>query len=192
MNEAIIQNFTNKILSVDLKEIFINGNQFILNKGHSYSINNQAGDLAETNFFGKDLEFTIVSNDFEMPISIQLYENISGYYRIFVYNNRGMLTSINLSMGYSDGEISLEIQLKLFSRNMTKEERERNRDMLVMDLAREGIDIVKKNTVCFGKYDVINDKFIDTTEKKFLEQLIKVAIIKGHYMKNKGYELAIL
>lgn len=192
MNETIVQNFTDKVLLVDLKEIFINGNQFILNKGHNYSINNQAGDLSETNYFCKELEFTIVGNDFEMPLSIQLYENTSGYYRIFVYNNKGMLSSVNLSTGYSDGEISLEIQLKLSSRNMTKEERERNRDMLVMDLEREGIEIVKKNTVYFGKYDITNDEFIDTTSEKFLEQLIKVAIIKGHYMKNKGYELTIL
>ncbi len=192
MNEAIVQNFTDKVLLVDLKEIFINGNQFILNKGHNYSINNQADDLSETNFFGKELEFTVVGNDFQMPLSIQLYENISGYYRIFVYNNKGMLSSVNLSTGYSDGEISLEIQLKLSSRNMTKEERERNRDMLVMDLEREGIEIVKKNTVYFGKYAITNDEFIDTTAEKFLEQLIKVAIIKGHYMKNKGYELTIL
>ena len=127
-----------------------------------------------------------------MPISIQLYENISGYYRVFVYNNKGMLTSVNLSTGYTDGVINLEILLKLSTRDMTKEERNEYRDMLVVDIEREGIEIIKKNTVYLGKYDVVKDEFIDTNAKTFLEQLIKVAVIKGHYMKNKGYELSIL
>lgn len=192
MNELIVNNFTDKVLSASIKEICINGNKFLLNKGHNYSINNQAGDLSEANFFGKELEFTVAGDNLKIPLSIQLYENISGHYRIFVYNNMGMLTSVNLSKGYSDGEISLEIQLRLSSRNMTQGERESNRDMLVVDIEREGIEIIKKNTVYFGKYDVINNKFIDTTAEKFLEQLIKVAIIKGHYMKNKGYRLTIL
>lgn len=153
---------------------------------------NQGGELAETNLFGKDLEYKIIGQDFEVPISIQLYENTSEYYRIFVNTNKGMLTSVNLSTGYEDGEINLEIQLKLSSRGMTKEERVSFRDMMVVDIEREEIEIIKKNTVFFGKYGTANDKFIGTTAEKFLEQLIKVAIIKGHYMKNKGYQLSIL
>ena len=192
MNNLTISNFSDKILSVHLEEIFINKNKFLIEKSHKYSINNQFGDLAETNFFGKELEFTVRGNKLKIPMSIQLYKNTSGHYRIFVYNNKGMLTSVNLSKGYSDGEISLEIQLKLSSRNMTKEQRERYRDMLVSDIEKQGVEIRKLNTVYFGKYDITDDKFIDTTPNKFLEQLIKVAIIKGHYMKNKGYEVEIL
>lgn len=192
MNGLIVNNFAERVLSASIKEIFINGNKFLLNKGHNYSINNQDGDLSEANFFGKELEFTIVGSNIKIPISIQLYENNLGHYRVFVYNNKGMLTSVNLSTGYSDEEISLEIQLKISSRNMTQEERKRNRDMLVVDLEREGIEIIGENTVYFGKYDVTNNKFIDTTAERFIEQLIKVAVIKGHYMKNKGYELNIL
>lgn len=192
MNSAMIHDFADKILSVDLKEIYINGNKFLIEKSHKYSINNQQGDLADTNFLGKELEFTLKGANVEVPISIQLYKNISGHYRIFVYNNKGMLTSVNLSTGYFDGEIILEILLKLSSRNMTKEERERYRDTLVADIEREDIKIRGLKKVYFGKYDVSENKFIDTTSKKFLEQLIKVAIIKGHYMMNKGYELKIL
>lgn len=192
MNSLIVRNFSGRILSVDLKEIFINKNKFLIEKTHKYSINNQSGELSETNFFGKELEFTVKGNNLEIPISIQLYENASGHYRVFVLNNKGMLTSVNLSTGYLDGEISLMIQLKLSSRNMTKEEREKFRDMLVADIEREGIEIKGENTVYFGKYDITDDKFIDTTPERFIEHLIKVAIIKGHYMKNKGYELSII
>lgn len=192
MNEIIISNFVEKVLSSSVKEIFINGNKLLLNKGHNYAINNQEGELAKANFFGKELEFTVEGNDLKMPISIQLYKNISGHYRIFVYNNKGMIVSVNLSKGYSDGVIRLEIQMKLTNSNMSQGERENNRDMLVNDLVQEGIEIIKNNTVYFGKYDVVDNNFIDTTADKFLEQLIKVAIIKGHYMKNKGYRLTII
>ncbi|WP_160691671.1 hypothetical protein [Clostridium sp. C2-6-12] len=192
MKKKVIINFAQKILSVHLKYIFINENKFIIEKAHKYSINNQHGNLAETNFFGKELEFTIKRDRLSIPISIQLYKNGAGYYRVFVYNNIGMLTSVNLSTGYSDEEIDLEIQLKLSSRDMTKDDRQRYRDMLVADVEREGVEIRKLNTVYFGKYNVENNYFIDTTPEKFLEQLIKVAIIKGHYMKNKGYELKML
>ena len=192
MNEAILRNFADKLVCVSLNDIYINKNKFNLQRGHNYSINNQDGVLSEINLFGKELEFIMVRQDMMMPISIQLYENISGYYRVFVYNNKGMLTSVNLSTGYTDGVINLEILLKLSTRDMTKEERNEYRDMLVVDIEREGIEIIKKNTVYLGKYDVVKDEFIDTNAKTFLEQLIKVAVIKGHYMKNKGYELSIL
>lgn len=187
-----LNNFAEKILEVDLKEVTINKSTFSLQQGHKYSINNQKGDLAETNFFGNRLKYTVNQNNLEIPISIQLYENTSGHYRIFVFNKMGMLTSVNLTKGYSDGKIKLQIQLRLSNRNMTKEERAKLRDMLVFDVENEGIRIAGKNTVYFGEYDVSKEDFIDTNPKKFLEELVKVAIIKGHYMKNKGYELKAL
>ena len=174
---------------MDLTQITINEINYTLNKGHQYSINNQKGELADTNFFGNELNYLIQGNGLEMPLTIHLYRNRRDHYRVFVYNNKGMLTSVNLSTGYSDGRVELKIQLKLSARNMTKEERACLRDLMVLDIENKGIEVEGTNTVCFGEYDVIEDKFIGSTPERFLEELIKVAIIKGHYMQNKGYEL---
>ncbi len=192
MNEQKVMKFASELSVVTLDNITIRGSEILLNKGHQHSINNQSGILSEINYFGKDLEFMVEGDGFRMPITIQLYENEADYYRMFVYNHKGMLTSVNLSTGYSDGEINLKIQVKLSNRNITKEEREQYREMMLSDIESEGIDILPKNTVYFGKYDTINERFIDTTPEKFLEQLIKVALIKGYYMKNKDYELSML
>lgn len=64
-----------------------------------------------------------------MPISIQLYNNNRDHYRIFVFNNKGMLTSVNLTTGYADGEINLEIQLKLYTRDIRKETRQIHKEL---------------------------------------------------------------
>jgi len=192
MNEQKVINFASELSAVDLDFITIRSSEILLTKGHRYSINNQSGILSEDNYFGKDLEFMVEGEGLRIPISIQLYLNTADYYRIFVYNHKGMITSLNLSTGYTDGEISLQIQLKLSNRNITREEREQYREMMLSDIESEGIVIMPKNTVYFGKYDTINEKFINTTPERFLEQLLQVALIKGHYMKNKDYQLPML
>ncbi|MCT4662950.1 MAG: hypothetical protein N4A40_13925 [Tissierellales bacterium] len=191
-NISTIENLSNCLRKTKLREVTVNNCEFVVKKGIENTINNQNGDLAEKNFLGKDLELQIIGDDLKIPICIQLYENISNYYRIFVYNNKGMLTSVNLSKGYSSGMINFEISLKLSSRHMDKEERKSKRDMMAMDISREGIRFSENNKVYFGKYDTNKNQFIDTTAKQFCEELLKVAIIKGHYMENKGYELNCL
>lgn len=81
-----------------------------------------------------------------MPVSIHLYENTSNHYRIFVYNNKGMITSVNLTTGYSEYKIKLKIQLRLSNQDMTKEDRASQRDMIVLDVENEGIKIIGENT----------------------------------------------
>ena len=194
INDHNIERFSKYMLNQelqDVKEIIINKKKYSLIHGHNSSINNQQSNLAETNYFGRKLEYIIKGNNLEMPISIQLYENSRDHYRIYAYNKKGMLTSVNLSRGYSEGkgEIKFKVQLKLATQNMTKEERATQRDMLVFELENEGIKILGKNTVYFGSYDIKQERFIDTTSQKFLEELIKVAIVKGHYMRNKGYQI---
>lgn len=190
--DSIVSKFACNMINANIKKFTIKNNRFVVTKGHKYSINNQNSELRYTNFFEREFEFMIEGCNLIMPISIQLYNNNRDHYRIFVFNNKGMLTSVNLTTGYTDGEINLEIQLKLSTRDMTKETRQVYKELMISDIENEGVDIIKKDTVYFGRYDTVEDTFIDTTPNKFLEQLIKVAVIKGHYMKNKGYSLNIL
>ena len=95
----------------------------IINKCEN-SINNQDGMLRDNNYLGRRFEYTLESNDLQIPIAIQLYENISGHYRLFCYTkNNKMLSSFNLSKGYNDGVIDMKIQIKVFEQKLTKEER---------------------------------------------------------------------
>lgn len=193
MNEQKVINFASILLAVELDFITIRSSEILLTKGHQYSINNQSGILSEDNYLGKDLEFMVEGDGLRLPISIQLYFNTLDQYRVFVYSKKGMITSLNLTTGYSDGEISLQIQQKLsLNRNITREEREQYQEMMLNDIESEGIVIMPKNTVYFGKYDTINAEFINTTPERFLEQLLIVTLIKGHYMKNKDYQLPML
>lgn len=103
-----------------------------------------------------------------------------------------MLVSVNLTTGYSDGQISFKIPLKFSNRNLTQEERVQYRDLMIDDVQYEKMVIIPSNTVYLGKYDTIAGRFVDTTAEDFLKQFIKVALIKGHYAKNKDYEMRML
>ena len=96
----------------------IGKNEFtIINKCEN-SINNQDGMLRDNNYLGRRFEYTLESNDLQIPIAIQLYENISGHYRLFVYTkNNKMLSSFNLNKGYNDGLIDMKIQIKVSNKN---------------------------------------------------------------------------
>lgn len=63
---------------------------------------------------------------------------------------------------------------------------------LITLLENEGLEITKNSFLKLGKYDVLADKFIDTTPSKVVEDFMKVALIKVHYAKNKGYQIASL
>lgn len=187
--EEQIKELSEEILKSNINRISIGTLEFNIIKGHDVSINNQGGELKYSNFFGTNLEFVIRNKNLNLPISIQLYLNDRRHYRIFVFNSKGMLTSINLSNGYENGIITFKTQLKITSSKMTKQERSSKRDLMIKNIERAGIDVEGVSTVYFGQYDVQRKKFIDSNPEKFIKNLITVAVIKGHYMENKGYEI---
>lgn len=76
---------------------------------------------------------------------MQLYENVSGHYRLFCHTkNNKMLSSFNLNKGYNDGVIDIKIQIKVSTQKLTKEEREQKRDYIIGKLEEEGLNIIPK------------------------------------------------
>lgn len=189
MRIKYIKEFSETIINNEIKEITIRNEKYKVDRGHNYSINNQGGYLQKGNYLKGELEYLISSNEITIPVSLQIYENDRGHYRLFVYNKKGMLTSINLTNCYEDGCINLKIQMKLSSRKVTKEERVAIRNLMTLEMERSGVKILEENTAYFGKYDVVAKKFVDTNPDEFLKKLLTAAIIKGHYMDNKGYKL---
>lgn len=103
-----------------------------------------------------------------------------------------MLSSLNLTTGYNDGVINLQIQLKLSTRNMIQKERSVLRDELVATLEAEGITILRNNIAYLGVFNPANGIFVDTCPEKLLLDFTKLSLIKGHFAKNKGYELELI
>lgn len=172
-------------------EISIKGQSFTISQGTKCSVNNQCGGLRDVNLLARELEFTLSGNGIEMPLVFQLYENTSNHMRLFLYNNKGMLFSVNLTTGYKHGRIDLEQLIKYSSRLLSPAERIKACDDSLAVLCTEGIKIVGEKKVHIGTFDVINNRFDDTTPEKFLLDMIKVGLIKGHYSKNKGFALKL-
>ena len=197
MMERIMKQFSSHMKQLRLpKIIVINGIEFDVNKGIDCSINNQGGHLQETNFLQRTQEYTLVNKKYEItiPIVIQLYFNTNNHYRLFVYTKGNkMLTSINLTNNFQDNKIQLSIPLKLSTqkiegRDMTKAEREMYRDLLIEHVQKEGIDLDGR-TAYLGTYSTLLQRITYPTGEKFLENLIKLAILTGHFAKNKHYTL---
>jgi hypothetical protein len=190
--EEYVINFSNRLDNNFAKRLLIKDQVITIENGCIYSINNQNGELREDNYLGKYFEYTIKSDKLEIPLVLQLYKTDCGFYRLFSYTNKGMLSSFNLSTGYEEGVINIKIQLKLSSRNMTPEDRKINRDTMVSILEDEEIQIISKNTAYLGTYDPVGDNFINTSPKKLLQDFVKLSLIKGHYANNKGYRIVCL
>lgn len=156
--------------------------------------------------FQDRLSYTFHYNHQKIELSVQLYENDSNYYRMFAYTKCngivGMAFSINLTRNrMSDGSYKLGNQLKFSERIPVDEEmasfiRKRKQEVLVDFLDNLGLNVTAKNEVIFGKFDpnAANRKtaFIGTSDKQLLHDFVMVALIKGHYMGNKGYALDFL
>ena len=128
IQEEYISSFVSKLNPNFAEKFSIGKNEFtIINKCEN-SINNQDGMLRDNNYLGRRFEYTLESKDLKIPIAMQLYENISGHYRLFCYTkNNKMLSSFNLSKGYNDGVIDIKIQIKVSTQKLTKEERAEKR-----------------------------------------------------------------
>jgi hypothetical protein len=125
-----------------------------------------------------------------LEVSIQLYLNEAYHYRLFAYCRGGMLLSVNLTLGEnSDGSILLSQKLKLATRAMTSEERVDAVRMLATHLTSLGFQVEPDGRVVFGTFAGAAGRFLDTTPKAFLRDFLSAAVLKGHFMANKGYEL---
>lgn len=182
IQQEYIESFVSKLNPNFADKILIGRNEFEIINKCDRSINNQDGQLRDDNYLGRKFEYTLKSEGLDIPIAMQLYENVSGHYRLFCYTkNNKMLSSFNLSKGYNDGVIDIKIQIKVSTQKLTKEEREQKRDYIIDKLEEEGLNIIPKNTVYLGAYDPINNNFINTTPEKLMIDFLKVCLLKGNF-----------
>ena len=184
VNEEIVAKISNHLCELGNLEFDISGNHFLAQKGTDYSINNQEGNLRESNYFGRNLEYTLLVNGMKIPIVIQLYENIKKQYRIFLFGKGNkMLTSVNLTKGLDGEKIIFDIQIKISSpQNLSCEERSNIRDDIVKELRNNGLRADKKNHIEFGQYDIPSDQFINTNAEKLIKDLMIIGICKNREM----------
>ena len=125
-----------------------------------------------------------------MQVSIQLYLNEKYHWRLFAYSVQGMLLSVNLTLerGVMD-VVTLYQVLRITSRKMSNEQRKRVRGELVHCLRHLGYEIDLRNRITLGTFDGRKGHFLDTTAESFVRDFAIAAVVKGHFMQNKGYKL---
>ena len=182
VQEEYVKSFVSNLNPKFADKLSIGENEFEIINECERSINNQEGMLRDVNYLGRNFEYTLKSNELEIPIAMQLYENISGQYRLFCHTkNNKMLSSFNLSKGYNDGVIDIKIQIKVSTQRLTKEERKQKRDYILDRLEQEGLSILARNIVYLGTYNPTDDAFINTTPEKLMIGFMKICLLKGDF-----------
>jgi hypothetical protein len=198
LNNGVIKSFANTLVKASPNEFefFIGKEKFVAKKGIEQNFK-YAKD--ERNFLGKNIEYKVIWKKITIPISLQLYYNTRDHYRIFGFTSpqnqskNGLLFSVNLTTGFEPSGDGIELQqtLKIFTRQLSKESREKRRKLLVDYLWLESFR-PDKNKIILGYYNIKNKSFLNTSAVQFIKDFIKVAIIKGHFMGNKGYSLPFI
>ncbi|MFZ5827166.1 MAG: hypothetical protein ACOY94_22955 [Bacillota bacterium] len=90
--------------------------------------------------------------------------------------------------------VRLEQQLKIVNGRydfpeLARPMRSKRRDDLVAVLRGLGYEVSNRNWIDLATYDVERYAFMGTTGEKFIRDFLIVALLKGHFMGNKGYTL---
>jgi hypothetical protein len=163
------------------------------------------------NFLGQSQEYVLSLPDTDLLLSLQLYFNANEHYRLFIYCDRGMLFSINLTILFrepangspirdTDIFASLQQRLKLFNRKpdgVDKEAFDGYKSGRVAELESAvralGVDVTNREAnlgvyyPALAKFERPNGQTLRTAD--FVTQLLALSVIKGHFMDNKGYRL---
>lgn len=147
----------------------------------------------DINLLGRRHEYMFsLPDEVQLPVSIQLYWNVKSHWRLFAYCDQGMLFSVNWTLERKGSDVvTLCQQLKIGApRKATAEHRARMRKELV-DCLRStyGWEIDHRNEIKLGTFDGRNGRFLDTTATDFMRDFVVSAVVKGHFMQNKGYKL---
>jgi hypothetical protein len=134
-----------------------------------------------------------------VQLSLQLYENISGHYRLFAYTRandvEGMTFSVNLTTKReSKNVIFLEQGISFKERYRDAKDggvaRRRQKQILLCDMLRRmGMDVDDDCRLVLGVFDPQKQSLLDASPEVFLNNFIVAALLKGHFQGNKGYEL---
>ena len=146
------------------------------------------------NILKRNLEYTFYLTEKQaIEISLQLYENASYHWRLFAYNKSGMLLSVNLTLLRKHGaEFNIYQTLKLSVQKMRQNERISRTAALRQTLQKMGFEIDDNNRLILGTFNSISGQFVDTSPRVFLRSFLTAALVKGHFMGNKGYSIPFL
>jgi hypothetical protein len=143
-------------------------------------------------------EYQIVVGDTQVALSIQLFLNPRGHYRVFVFSGLGMLFSVNFTTAKeADGAIALTQRIKFAEGRSQDLEaatliRQAKARILCDIMIRSGFTVTDNLEVVLGTFSAKENAFLDTTPAQFLTSLLGVALIKGHFQGNKGFQFSCL
>ena len=168
-------------------------------KGVADSIQyNQAGfDLLENRH-----EYSFPLLEGVLQVSMQLYLNSAGHYRLFCYtrmgDTQGMVFSLNLTTKKESGSVIYLTQKIRFAEQyqvsplLAQAHRRQKQTVFCQQLRRMGYDVTESNDLRLGIYDPTRKQLVNTKPQDLLNDFLVVSLLKGHYQGNKGYQLEIL
>jgi hypothetical protein len=203
MKKADADAFARVLRRTDLASNTLRFGHFILRgrKGIADRINwsNREGDLLGDRH---EYSFPVGQANEKIQVSLQLYENILGHYRLFAYTKAsdvaGMAFSVNLTTKKeSKNVIFLEQAISFKERYLDSKdggvERRRHKQILLCDLLRRiGMEVDDDSRLVLGVFDPQKRTLLDATPQDFLNNFIVAALLKGHFQGNKGYELEVV
>lgn len=195
--------FAEELLTFQQEEILIelDDHKFYGRKGLASNINYSRVD---NQLLGEELSYTFTYLKQTIEVSLQFYENISDYYRLFVYTRSngksGMAFSENLTTNRTqDGIYVLKNKIKFSDRmngnpEVSKIIRQRKQQVLCDLLSDYGFNVCDNHDIYLGEFDTgrLKGEFAETNVEQFVYDMIIIALLKGHYMGNKGYHLEFL
>lgn len=168
-------------------------------KGVKDIINNNQDDF---NLLKDKQEYTFPLLSGDLQISLQLYENINGHFKFYCCTKFGQVSGVVFSVNLTtskegDDVIYLTQKIKFSERyegnNNLAQAHRRQKQIVFCDLLKKlQYDLTDNNDIILGIYDPIKRKLVNTTAKKLLNDFIVIALLKGHFQGNKGYQLEIL
>lgn len=161
-------------------------------------ISNDSAELPSWQLLRGAHDYKVTIGDAPLAVGIQLFLNPLGHYRVFVFSTTGMLFSVNFTTAEdAEGIISLTQRIKFSEgRNLdgdaAKSIRQAKARMLCDMLVRTGFTVTDNMEVELGTFDSKTRSFLDTTPEQFMVALLGVALLKGHFQGNKGYQFSCM
>ncbi len=135
-------------------------------------------------------EYRFLLKEGPLDLSIQLFANTRGHWRLFAFRKQRSILSLNLTLAHKDKDpaLSLQQRVKLSNYDMSPEKRLRIATQIADRLRGSGLD-VKDRDILFPDFDTRSGKFTGSTAAAFIRDFVVAAVVKGHYMENKRYKL---
>lgn len=155
------------------------------------------------NFLENEQEYRTDLPEGELQLSVQLYENQSGHYRLYCFTKingiQGMTFSLNLTTAKAGTKIPLRQKIKFTEQHPeltpqeAKELRKKKQEDFSALLLKLGYK-VDGYDLSLGTLDCHKGglKFVESNQNKFLNDFLVVSILKGHFQGNKGYRLTAI